>query len=68
MVAKDLESFKIVSTDDYAMPKGFELNVAFRGFVDVRYQNNGGVMRIPFGEHEGRFYLANFVRAGALAK
>ncbi len=68
LVARKLESLKVIKTDDYSVPNGFELNVKFRGFIEVRFENAGGNMRLPFGEDDGRFYLASFVRAGELTK
>jgi hypothetical protein len=41
----------------------FKWNVDFRGYVEVRYEGMEEPVKLPYGELEGRFYLATTIKA-----
>jgi hypothetical protein len=49
--------------DRIAGLSGFKWNVAFRGYIEVRYDGMEEPARLPYGEFDGRFYLATAIKA-----
>jgi len=64
-ITKQLESlrFNDAKEDHLAKQREYKWNVNFRGYIEMKYQGDEEPMDLPYGEFQGRYYLATSVRA-----
>jgi len=64
-MTKQLESvrFDDAKEDHLAKQREYKWNVNFLGYIEMKYQGDEEPLELPYGEFQGRYYLATTVRA-----